>query len=270
MKPRVTVVLRLRESGAEVHAMNLQHPRSKLRVPLDDLIERFARHYNRRLAPGTPPLDPAMVEASDAGGPLDSRVPVGNLVDDSDDASIEIFLRRAPPWRPPPENVDAVVFDEGPVAAPGEREKREGAVVLRDYDLPPPDALLFDKDEFDAILRGVEPATLVVVFFEKTTGDRSAKLAPAFRQLARRFWPRALLLRSDVDDNKPLALACRVTVAPTCVFFKNRAAVDMLVDGNEMMINVKIAKWLKDENAREGRRADDGDDWGRGLLAPAA
>lgn len=252
--------------------MNMQHPKNKLKVPLMELIERFVRHYNRRLAPNFK-LRADGLDASDEAGRLLPTVALGNLVDAKlESPRLEIMLRRrtsvsAEPAEPTPKPAREQV-----TAPPTDEEKRQGAIVLRGYDLPQPDTLVFTKEEFDTLLAGVDAETLLVLFFEKASDDcgRCAQLAPAFRQLARRFWPWAVLLRADVDDNKPLAIACGVRVAPTFVFFKNHVAVDKLVDGNEMMINVKISKWLRGASktaaSRQFRNVKSDNAWGSGFL----
>lgn len=252
--------------------MNVQHPKSKLKVPLMELIERFVRHYNRRLAPNVKLQAPGL-DASDEAGRLLPTVALGNLVDAKlKSPRLEVMLRRRTAVSSEPAGPTDEPAHEEVIELPTEEEKRQGAVVLRGYDLPQPDSLMFTKEEFDALLAGVDSETLLVLFFEKSSEDtgRCAQLAPAFRQLARRFWPWAVLLRADVDDNKPLALACGVRVAPTFVFFKNHVAVDKLVDGNEMMINVKISKWLKGASKSAAPRYFRGGKsdaaWGSGFL----
>ena len=100
MASRVSVILRLVDAnGQEEHAMNLEHPRSKLDVPLVDLIERFVRHYNRR---HETPVVASLLGVSDASGELDPRVAVGNLWDPVVAATLELQLRRQQPRPPPP------------------------------------------------------------------------------------------------------------------------------------------------------------------------
>lgn len=275
-RSRVTIILRLvDEAGAEEYAMNVQHPKSKLSVPLMEILERFARHFNRRSSGST--VEARALEAQDAHGALDPKVPVGNLIDEVE-AHLEVRLKRGAPL---PTLAKAPELEhELPAASPvlpaSDQEKRAGAIVLRGYDLPPPDTLLFTKDEFDDVLAGLDTETLLVIFFEKTRDDSGpcAKLAPAYRRLARHFWPAAVLVRVDVDDNKPTALANGVKTAPTIVFFKNRKKVDKMQGGNELTINVKIVKWLKEgtsrvdpPNRRGGSRPMAGEAWGSGFLS---
>lgn len=227
--------------------MNLEHPRSKLDVPLVDLIERFVRHYNRR---HETPVVASLLGVSDASGELDPRVAVGNLWDPVVAATLELQLRRQQPRPPPP-----------PVEPPTDDERKAGVMVLSGYDLPPANGLVFDKTEFDNILAGIGEQ-LLVVLFEKTDSERSAKAAEGYRGLAKKFWPKALLLRADVDDNKDLAVACGVKVAPSYVFFRNGRQTDRLVGGDELQLNVKICKWLHQPEKQVAKT----DDWGQGLL----
>lgn len=137
-----------------------------------------------------------------------------------------------------------------------------GAVVLRGYDLPPPNGMLFSKAEFDKIRIAAAPETVLVIFFEKCRedGGGSAKIAPMYKKMGNQFWPRAVLLRADVDDARDLADACSVTTAPTFVFFKNAKPVDKCQGACEMAINVKIVKALK-HGVQKKRHA-----WGDGLI----
>ena len=62
---KANFVLRLKDDdGRELHATKLQLSRAKLSTPLRDVIERFARHRNRRCAPEEK-LDAAALEARD-------------------------------------------------------------------------------------------------------------------------------------------------------------------------------------------------------------
>ena len=137
-----------------------------------------------------------------------------------------------------------------------------GAIVLRGYDLPPPNGMLFSKHEFDQIRIGASPDTVLVIFFEKCAedGGGSAKIAPQYKKMANQFWPKAVLMRADVDEAKDLALACSVTSAPTFIFFKNAKPVDKCKGTCEMTINVKIVKALKLGVVKRKHQ------WGDGLL----
>ena len=137
-----------------------------------------------------------------------------------------------------------------------------GAMVLRGYDLPPPNGMLFSKQEFDQVRIGASPDTVLVIFFEKCAedGGGSAKIAPQYKKMANQFWPKAVLMRADVDEAKDLARACSITSAPSFIFFKNAKPVDKCSGTCEMTINVKIVKALKHGVVKRQHH------WGDGLL----
>lgn len=72
----------------------------------------------------------------------------------------------------------------------------QGALVVRQFTPPPPNGRVFSKSEFDALRTAAPPDLTLCVFFE--TGDEADKLRDAYGAMARRFWPRALLLRAGV------------------------------------------------------------------------
>mmetsp|Transcript_32085 Transcript_32085/g.96376 ORF Transcript_32085/g.96376 Transcript_32085/m.96376 type:complete len:122 (-) Transcript_32085:279-644(-) len=93
---KTQIILRLLEGDAERHAIRLQLARGKLSTKVGDLVERFARHHNRRCAPGAT-VDAASLAAADAEGPLERGVAVGNLLDPTkgEGQTLTIELRRA-------------------------------------------------------------------------------------------------------------------------------------------------------------------------------
>jgi len=257
------VVLRFFDDGGqELHATQLLHSTAKLSAPLRLFVGRFARHWHR----GAPDaVDVEDLEASDAQGVLSLDVAIGNLLDPLIDASsqtLEIQLRRR---RPCTAENDAARRIEA-TSTDGAAEAAERAPELRGYDLPPPNGILCSKGEFDDLLARAPENVVIVVSFEHCAAAEG-KAAQAYHRLADRLWPKAVLVRSDLDDNEPLARACGVDRSPTLVFFKNRAALGKLFDANEMQINAKICKLLLNEaddppvKARQHR-----DSWGEGLL----
>ena len=80
-----------------------------------------------------------------------------------------------------------------------------------------------------------------------------------------RFWPRAVLLRADVDEAKDLVRACSIKEAPAFVFFKGGRPVDRMQGACEMTLNVKICKALKHGAAKPRPHK-----WGEGLLKQRA
>ncbi|KAK7233660.1 hypothetical protein SO694_001060106 [Aureococcus anophagefferens] len=98
---KTNIILRLVEADAdgvdeESHATKLQLTKAKLGTKLLDVMERFARHHNRRCAEGER-VEASRLDASDREGPLDVQVPVGNLLNplDSSEQTLDITLRRA-------------------------------------------------------------------------------------------------------------------------------------------------------------------------------
>ena len=140
---------------------------------------------------------------------------------------------------------------------------KRGALVLRGHELPPANGMVFSKAEFDTLRLSVGADTVLCLFFEKCADDGggSAKVAPAFKKMAQRFWPKAVLLRCDVDAAKDLVKACGVSTAPSFVWFKAGKPIDKMTGTCEMTLNVKIVKALKHGN--RGKRREK---WGEGFL----
>ena len=128
----------------------------------------------------------------------------------------------------------------------------DGALVVRQFTPPPPNGRVFSKNEFDQLRETAPPETTLCLFFED--GEEPEKLQDAFGAMARRFWPRAILLRAGLRTD--LAKACDVTET-AFVFFKGGKAVDKCAD--EMALQVKLAKATRVVKRREA--------WGAGLLA---
>ena len=127
-----------------------------------------------------------------------------------------------------------------------------GALVVRQFQPPPPNGRVYSKNEFDQLREAAPPDVTLCLFFED--GDEPEKLQDAFGAMALRFWPRAILLRAGLRTD--LAKACDVR-ATAFVFFRGGKAVDKCSD--EMALQVKLAKATRVVKRREA--------WGAGLLA---
>ena len=128
-----------------------------------------------------------------------------------------------------------------------------GALVVRQFEPPPPNGRVYSKNEFDQLREAAPPDVTLCLFFED--GNEPDKLQDAFGAMALRFWPRAILLRAGLRTD--LAKACDVSETPAFVFFRGGKAVDKCSD--EMALQVKLAKATRVVKRREA--------WGAGLLA---
>jgi len=278
-REKVSLVLRLVDAGrAEVHAMNVLHTRNG--TPLSDVVERFARHYNRRRVDGAAALDASDVTVfDDDGNRVDQASAVADLFQGLQDR-VDLTLSSSASL-PDDDDDDAACFpaqhDDATAAAavsPQDDDDDDAATEapeMRAMELPQPSEAVADKASFDTLLTGVGPDVLIVLFFERFDDPAGTKIAPSFHNMARLFWPKALMLRVDVDTTKDLVLAAGVTSIPTFVFFKNQAAVDKLQGQNEITLNVKLSKWLKPTASSPalGATSSKRDVWGAGLLAEA-
>ena len=256
---KVGIILKLvDEAGTEVHFMNLQHPRSRLSAPLSEVVERFLRHFNRRHAEA---VYAESLEALSVFGEtcaLEARL--SDLVLGNEDIDITLRPRRPEDLSSSKADDDVLENDDPKVPL----EKKEAAF----FEIPPPNDVVFEKEAFDTLLREAAADTLIVLFFERWSvpNDDCLKIGPAFRRMADLFWPKALMLRADVDQTKPIVKACGVTSIPAFVFFKNGVAVDKLQGDNEISLNVKVSKWLK---PAPSHKTSPKDKWGTGLLSEA-
>jgi len=259
----VAVVLRLLEGDGGVrYALNLQ---SRPSCPLVEVVERFARHYNRRTEGHA--LDPADLAVRSAGKRLDQATPIGDLLEGMEE-EVDLTLTRAID-----DDDDDDDVEEAPATTTAssslsfEEPARASSEALRGIEIPPANELIETKEAFDELLYGVGEEVVLALFFDRISKPAGKKLAVAYAKMSHLFWPKALLLRVDVDRTKRLVAACGVTSIPTVVFFKNRDAVDKLLGENEITLNVKLSKWLKPSD--DPKKKKNKDQWGAGLIAEA-
>ena len=204
-----------------------------------EVVDRFTRYYNRRHDP-----------VDDLVADVDETTAIADLLQGHQDR-IELKVRKRTEEEPSLEEEEEVIQED---------------TGLRAVEIPQANEVMEDKAVFDALLHGVAPEVVIVLYFDRFAKPAGEKIAPAFVKMAHMFWPKALLFRVDVDSSRPLVMACGVTSIPTFVFFRSGDAVDLLKGDNEMILNVKLSKWMNYRPPRDGPRKDS---WGAGLLAEA-
>mmetsp|Transcript_7911 Transcript_7911/g.12028 ORF Transcript_7911/g.12028 Transcript_7911/m.12028 type:complete len:235 (-) Transcript_7911:23-727(-) len=233
MANKVALVLRLENNeGKELMALNLQQTKSKLGMPLRESIERFCRYYNRRNDGNS--LDARQLQAYIDSRSLDPNESLEKVMEIN--TRLDVILRFVE---------TSEQKDQENEEKHDENQTNEEYEQLDITDLPPPNDFIADKANFDRVLHGIPANMILIVFFQMcgVLEPTSESLAPAYRRMAHHFWPRVIMLRADIHGD--IAKACNAVLAPTVVFFKEHKAVDILVAGTDMQINVKISRLLK-------------------------
>jgi len=117
-----------------------------------------------------------------------------------------------------------------------------------------------DENHFQAELTSAG-IKLVVVDFTAAWCGPCKMIAPLFSQLPTKY-PKAIFLKVDVDKCQDTGASQGVSAMPTFIFYRNRSKIDRLQGAD---INALEAK-IKQHYGEQGGSAEDGEDYGQGLM----
>lgn len=99
------------------------------------------------------------------------------------------------------------------------------------------------EDEFDELLIDNEDKLIVVDFYASWCGP-CKRIEPTIEEFAKKYDPKLLIIKVNVDDFDELTHEYEVKAMPTFKFIQKQKVVSTLVGSNEKELETKIKRFI--------------------------